>query len=219
MTVPVDFAYRIPDIFTDIEAAPLLCAGAIGYRSLRLTGLKDGQNLGLTGFGASGHLVLKMVRHRYPNSNVFVFARSEEEQAFSRTLGAVWAGGTEVESPEKLHCIIDTTPVWEPIVEALKNLRPGGRLVINAIRKEEVDKECLLQLKYPDHLWLEKEIKSVANVSRRDVQEFLELAAKIPIEPEVEIFALEDANRALIELKQKRVRGAKVISIPELNVK
>ena len=148
MTVPEGFAYRIPDGFSDAEAAPLLCAGAVGYRSLRLTGLKDGQNIGLTGFGASGHLVLKMVRYRYPNANVFVFARSAKQRAFARELGAVWAGDTAEVSPEKLNCIIDTTPVWKPIVEALKNLAPGGRLVINAIRKEEVDKDYLLRIDY-----------------------------------------------------------------------
>ena len=108
MTAPQDFAYHIPAVFSDVKAAPLLCAGAIGYRSLRLGGLKDGQNLGLTGFGASGHLMLKMVRHKYPHSQVFVFARSGEEQAFARELGATWVGNTEEESPEKLHCIIDT---------------------------------------------------------------------------------------------------------------
>jgi len=213
MTVLEDFAYSIPDVFSDSEAAPLLCAGAIGYRSLRLCGLKDGQNLGLTGFGASAHIVLKMARHQYPNSKVFVFARSEKERAFAKELGAVWTGDTEEESPEKLDCIIDTTPVWKPVVEALKNLEPGGRLVINAIRKEEVDKEYLLRLDYPTHLWLEKEIKSVANVARRDVREFLALAAEIPIKPEVQEFALEEANEALVELKTRKIRGAKVLRI------
>jgi len=213
MTVLEDFAYSIPDVFSDSEAAPLLCAGAIGYRSLRLCGLKDGQNLGLTGFGASAHIVLKMARHQYPNSKVFVFARSEKERMFAKELGAVWTGDTEEESPEKLDCIIDTTPVWKPVVEALKNLEPGGRLVINAIRKEEVDKEYLLRLDYPTHLWLEKEIKSVANVARRDVREFLELAAEIPIKPEVQEFALEEANEALVELKTRKIRGAKVLRI------
>ncbi|MEE9418166.1 MAG: alcohol dehydrogenase catalytic domain-containing protein, partial [Desulfatiglandaceae bacterium] len=115
MVVPEDFAHRIPEVFSDSEAAPLLCAGAIGYRSLRLTGIEDGQNLGLTGFGASAHLVLKMARHRYPRSKVFVFARSERERNFAKELGAVWAGDTEEESPEKLDCIIDTTPVWKPV--------------------------------------------------------------------------------------------------------
>ncbi|MGP0064281.1 MAG: zinc-dependent alcohol dehydrogenase family protein [Isosphaeraceae bacterium] len=213
MTVPESFAHRIPDNFSDAEAAPLLCAGAIGYRSLRLTGLRDGQNLGLTGFGASAHLVLKMVRHRYPRSRVFVFARAEVERAFARELGAAWAGDTVDASPEKLHSIIDTTPAWTPIVEALENLEPGGRLVINAIRKEDRDKDALLRLDYPAHLWREKEIKSVANVARADVREFLQLAAEIPIAPEVREYALEDANRALVELKAGEVRGAKVLRI------
>jgi alcohol dehydrogenase, propanol-preferring len=213
MTVPEAFAHPIPDAFTDAEAAPLLCAGAIGYRSLRLTGLRDGQDLGLTGFGASAHLVLKMVRHRYPHSRVFVFARAEAERAFARELGATWAGDTADLAPERLHAIIDTTPAWTPIVEALKNLEPGGRLVINAIRKEDRDKDALLGLDYPDHLWLEKEIKSVANVTRADVREFLQLAAEIPIKPELQEYALEDANRALVELKAGKVRGAKVLMV------
>ena len=213
MTVLEDFAYSIPDAFSDLEAAPLLCAGAIGYRSLRLTGLKDGQSLALTGFGASAHLVLMMAKHKYPKSKVFVFARNEKERHFAKELGAVWAGDTEEESPEKLECIIDTTPVWKPVVEALKNLERGGRLVINAIRKEKVDKEYLLRLDYPTHLWLEKEIKSVANVARSDVSEFLELAAEIPIQPEFQEFPLEGANEALVELKTRKIRGAKVLRI------
>ena len=212
-TVKEDFAFRIPDVFTDSQAAPLLCAGAIGYRSFRLSGLQNGQNLGLTGFGASGHLVLKMVKHKYPESKVFVFARSEKERDFARELGAVWAGDTEEKSPEKLHSIIDTTPAWKPVVEALKNLKKGGRLVINAIRKEEFDKDYLLRLDYPRHLWLEKEIKSVANVARRDVSEFLQIAAEIPFQPEVQEYALKEANTALIELKERKIRGAKVLKI------
>ena len=212
-TVHQDFAYPISDVFTDAQAAPLLCAGAIGYRSLRLTGMKNGQNLGLTGFGASGHLVLKLVRHRFPDSSVYVFARNPKEQQFARELGAVWAGDTAQKAPVDLDCIIDTTPVWKPVVEALKNLKPGGRLVINAIRKEQVDKEELLRLDYPLHLWMEKEIKSVANVARRDVSEFLKIAAEIPFLPEVQQYALEDANTALVELKKGRIRGAKVLKV------
>jgi propanol-preferring alcohol dehydrogenase len=213
MTVPEGFAYPIPEAFTDAEAAPLLCAGAVGYRSLRLTNIQDGQSLGLTGFGASGHLVLKMVRHQYPKMRVYVFARSKEEQTFARELGASWAGDTADRALELLDAVIDTTPVWSPIVAALGNLKPGGRLVINAIRKEETDKEALLALDYAKHLWMEKEIKSVANVTRRDVAEFLQLAARIPIKPEVQEYALEDANRALLELKQRRIRGAKVLRV------
>jgi len=213
LKVPENFAYKIPEMFTDSEAAPLLCAGAVGYRSLRLTELRDGQNLGLTGFGASGHLVIRMAKHMFPNSNVYVFARSKEEREFSKQLGAIWAGNTEDRAPQKLDAIIDTTPVWKPIVEALKNLNTEGRLVINAIRKEEVDKNYLLNLDYSQHLWMEKEIKSVANVSRRDVIEFLELAARIPIKPEIEEYALEDVNKALIELKEGKIKGAKVLVI------
>ena len=215
MTVGEDFAYPIPEVLTDVEAAPLLCAGAIGYRSLNLSNLRDGGRLGLTGFGASGHLVLKMVGHRFPNSRVFVFARSEKERAFALALGASWAGDTEDESPHKLDAIIDTTPVWKPVVEGLKNLKPGGRLVINAIRKEDVDKEYLLRLDYPAHLWMEKEIKSVANVTRADVSEFLQLAGEIPIKPELQEYPLEDANLALNELKGRKIRGAKVLKIGE----
>ncbi|SEL98753.1 alcohol dehydrogenase, propanol-preferring [Syntrophus gentianae] len=211
MVVPESFAIPIPELFSDIEAAPLLCAGAIGYRSLRLTGLEDGQNLGLTGFGASAHLVLKMVRQRYPSTDVYVFARSAREQDFARQLGAVWAGDTTESSPRKLAAIIDTTPAWKPIVEALRNLEKGGRLVINAIRKEESDKSELLNLDYPDHLWLEKEIKSVANVTRQDIREFLALAAEIPLHPETQEYELHDANRALAELKEGKVRGGKVL--------
>jgi propanol-preferring alcohol dehydrogenase len=213
MTVPEGFAHPIPSAFTEAEAAPLLCAGAIGYRSLELTGLEDGLKLGLTGFGASGHLVLKLARHRFPNSEVCVFARSEKEREFARSLGAVWAGDTRDEPPAKLDCIIDTTPVWSPVVEALKHLAPGGRLVINAIRKESVDQRALLDLDYARDLWLEKEIKSVANVTRRDVSEFLRIASEIPLKPEVEEIPLEEANRAIAGLKRGDIRGAKVLRI------
>lgn len=213
MTAPSAFIHPIPEVFTDAEAAPLLCAGAIGYRSLRLAGLSDGRNLGLTGFGASAHLVLKSVRHLFPQARTFVFARNERERAFARELGAAWAGATDEAPPAKLDAVIDTTPAWKPVVEALKHLIPGGRLVINAIRKEEKDKAELLGLDYPGQLWLEKEIKSVANVTRRDIAEFLELAAEIPLRPDVEEFPLAEANRALAELKAGKIRGAKVLRV------
>ncbi len=208
-----DYAFPIPDIFTDSEAAPLLCAGAVGYRSLRLAGIGDGQSLGLTGFGASGHLVLKMARHLYPNSGIYVFTRSASEREFAVALGAVWAGDTEELPPVMLDAIIDTTPAWKPVLAALENLNPGGRLVINAIRKEDADKDYLLRLDYTAHLWMEKEIKSVANVSRRDVSEFFLLAAAAGIKPEVEEYPLEDANRALLDLKAGKIKGAKVLAI------
>ena len=215
MTVPERYAYPIPAPLSDIEAAPLLCAGAVGYRSLKLAGLKDGERLGLTGFGGSAHLVLQLARHLYPNSEINVFARDMAARDFATQLGAVWAGDTADRAPARLHAIIDTTPAWKPVVEAMANLRPGGRLVINAIRKEDRDKDYLLKLNYHDHLWLEKEIKSVANVTPRDIAEFLPLAAEIPIRPEVETYSLEDANRALISLKRGPVRGAKVLVVAD----
>lgn len=213
ITVKEGFAYPIPEVFSEAEAAPLLCAGAIGYRSLRLSGLEDGQNLGLFGFGASAHLVLKMAKHRYPGCRIYAFSVSEGERAFARELGADWVGDIGETAPQELDCAIDTTPVWRPVTEALRNLRPGGRLVINAIRKEEVDKLSLAQIDYSSHLWLEKEVKSVANVTRSDVNAFLELAAQIPLRPEVQEYPLEEANRALGDLKARKIRGAKVLRI------
>lgn len=213
MTIKETFAYVVPDLFSDVQAAPLLCAGAIGYRSIRLSGLQDGQILGLTGFGASAHLVLMMVRYKYPNATIFVFARSERERAFAYELGALWTGDTTDCPPEKADCIIDTTPAYKPVVEALKNLKNGGKLIINAIGKENMDKDYLLKIDYQKHLWMEKEIKSVANVVRQDITEFLSIAAQIPIVPEVETFELKEANRAIMEIKEKKIRGAKVLKI------
>lgn len=211
MIVHEKFAYIIPEIFSDAEAAPLLCAGAIGYRSLQLTNLSNGQTLGLSGFGASGHLVLKMARYLYADSKIIVFARSKHEQDFAGSLGAVWAGEIDDNPPYKADAIIDTTPVWNTIVKSLGHLKAGGRLVINAIRKESADKDKLLNLSYHDHLWMEREIKSVANITRHDVEEFLQLAAKIPIKPEIEIYPFAQANQALHDLKHKHVQGAKVL--------
>jgi propanol-preferring alcohol dehydrogenase len=211
--VQEDFAYPIPDEFTDVKAAPLLCAGVIGYRALRLSGMADGKVLGLYGFGASAHIVIQVAKHKYPNGRVFVFTRphQKEHQDLARKLGADWIGATGDTSPEKLDCAIDFTPVGEPVREALRNLQRGGRVVINAIRKMTPVPE----LDYAEHLWHEKEVKSVANVTRRDVQEFLPLAAEIPIVPETQEFKLEEANEALILLKEGRMRGAEVLKIPE----
>jgi len=213
MTVPEDYAYPIPAVFSDAQAAPLLCAGAVGWRALKLCELADGEPLGLTGFGGSAHIVLQIARQRYPNSPVYVFARDAAAGDFAKELGAVWAGDTTERAPEPLQAIIDTTPAWLPVVEALANLRPGGRLVVNAIRKEDGDKRCLLDLSYHEHLWMEREIKSVANVTHQDIAEFLPLAAEIPIQPETTTYRLEEANRALVELKRGGVRGAKVLLV------
>lgn len=211
--VRADFAHSIPESFSDAEAAPLLCAGAVGYRALRLANLRDGQSLGLMGFGGSNHLVLKMARHKYPKSDVFVFSRNAEEREFAKSLGAVWTGAIDETPPQELNAVIDTTPVWRPIVEALKHLSPGGRLVVNGIRKEEADKEVLMKLDYATQLWMEKEIKSVANVTRQDVREFLSLATEAGIKPEFQEYDLKDANTALLEMKQGKIRGSKVLRV------
>lgn len=211
MLAPAAFVHPIPDIFTDAEAAPLLCAGAVGYRSIRLACLQSGAPLGLTGFGASAHLVLSVVQHLHPQLPIYVFARKEKERQFARELGAAWAGDIDEQPPQLLQAIIDTTPVWKPVVKAMPRLEPGGRLVINAIRKENSDRALLAEIDYPRDLWLEKSIQSVANVSRADVREFLSLAAEIPLRPTFEEFPLADANRALQELKAGKIRGAKVL--------
>ena len=225
MTIAEAFAHAIPDALGDAAAAPLLCAGAIGYRSLRLAGLdRDRHRLGLTGFGASGHLVLRMARRLHPEATVCVFARSERERSFARELGAEWTGDTGEAPPEPLDAVIDTTPAWKPVLAALRHLVPGGRLVINAIRKTDADRDELRHLDYARELWMEKEIKSVANITRRDVREFLELASRPPasggagadtgsLAPVVEEYALEEANRALRELAQGGIRGAKVLRV------
>jgi len=213
MTVNENYAYPIPHLFSDEEAAPLLCAGAIGYRALRLCALQNGDRLGLSGFGGSAHIVLQLARHLYPKSEIYVFARDAESRKFATELGADWAGAIESRSPAMLNAIIDTTPAWTPLVSALANLAPGGRLVINAIRKEDADKSALLKLSYHEHLWMEREIKSVANITRQDIAEFLPLAAEIPIRPEIRVYALADANEALVSLKRESVRGAKVLKI------
>jgi len=213
MTVPETYAYPIPVEFSDTVAAPLLCAGSVGYRALRLAGITDGQVLGLTGFGGSGHLVLQLAKHLYPSSPVLVFARSAREREFALELGADWSGETESEAPAAPHAIIDTTPAWKPVLAALERLRPGGRLVINAIRKESADRDLMAGIRYEDHLWHEKEIKTVANVTHQDIAEFLPIAASVPLQVEVQTYPLESANVALRELRAGHIRGAKVLKI------
>ncbi len=211
MTADENFVFRIPDFFRDAEAAPLLCAGAIGFRSLSLCNLRSGMNLGMTGFGASAHQVLKLVKYLHPNMQIYVFARSEAERNFALEQGCSWTGDTKDRPPVELDCMIDTTPVWTTVVEALDCLKPGGRLVINAIRKEDGDKDYLLNLDYSKHLWLEKEIKTVANVTRRDVEECIRLAAEMAFKPEIQEYTFEDANHAIMDIRNKSIRGAKVL--------
>ena len=218
MVISEDYAHKIPDKLIDFtHIAPLLCSGVVGYRSLKLTGMEDDKNIGLYGFGSANHLVIQMVNFLFPNAGKFVISRNPAERQLAKKLGADWVGDIEDTTPEKLDCIIDTTPVWKPILFALENLEKGGRLVINLIRKEDEDKEHLLKLDYPKHLWLEKEIKTVANVTMKDGEEFLTIAAQMQIKPEVQIYDLAEANKALVELKGSKFTGSKVLRIAKEN--
>jgi propanol-preferring alcohol dehydrogenase len=209
MVVSEGYAYLIPQKFSDSQAAPLLCAGAIGYRDLALSGIQRGQTLGLFGFGASAHIVIQVAK--YWGGEVFVFTRSEEHRELAKKLGASWTGGPEDQPPRKLNCAIDFTPAGETVVNALSVLEKGGRLILAVIRK----KNPIPSMDYSKHLWDEKEIKSVANITRKDAEDFLSLAAEIPVIPEVEEFQLAGANEALILLKQGRIQGSGVLRMPD----
>ena len=208
-----NYAAIIPEGFTDEEASPLLCAGAVGYRALKLSGIKNGMNLGFLGFGASNHLVLKIAKAVFPDSKFFVFARSENERKLALRLGSYWSGDIKDIPPEELNAVIDTTPVWMPVTEIMKNIKPGGRLVINNIRKEDFDKDYILNIDYARDLWMEREIKSVANVAFADIKEVLEIAARFNIKPEFQLYDLKEANTALYEVKNKKIEGAKVLKV------
>ena len=210
---PAAFVHTIPDDLSDIDAAPLMCAGAVGHRALELSEPANGQALGFTGFGASAHLVLQMAKYRFPDSRFYVFARDPEDRKLAQTLGAVWTGTADARPPEWLDAIIDTTPAWTPVVQAMQRLKPGGRLIINAISKEDTDRSALQQLDYARDLWMEKGIRSVANVTRKDVREALMWAAEADVRPQITVYPLEDANRALADLKAGRGRGARVLTI------
>ena len=209
MVISEDFAYHLPANFSGAQAAPLLCAGVIGYRALRLAEITDGQTIGLFGFGACAHIVIQIIKHKFPNSKVFVFTKTAEHAELAKSLGAIWTGRSGDRPPAKLNKVMDFTPAGECIRDALAVLDKGGRLIINAIRKET----AVPKMNYTEHLWLEKEIKSVANVTRRDAEEFLPLAAQIPIVPSVEEFPLSQANEVLIRLKLSKLRAAGVLRV------
>jgi alcohol dehydrogenase, propanol-preferring len=214
MVIPEDSAHKIPENLGDLlNIAPLMCSGVVGYRSLKLSGMENGKMLGLYGFGSAHHLVLQMANYLYPDSKKFVMTRNAKERKLAIKLDADWAGDLEDDTPEKPDCIIDTTPVWKTVLFALKNLESGGRLILNLIRKENSDKNILLELNYEKHLWQEKEIKSTANVTKKDGEEFLAIASEMKIKPEISLYELKDANKALVDLKNAKFVGSKVLKI------
>jgi propanol-preferring alcohol dehydrogenase len=198
-----DFALRLPDGFDDLSAAPLLCGGVIGYRSLKVSRIAPGQRLGLYGFGASATLAIQVARHW--NCRVFVCTRSPAERERARSLGAEWAGGYDEPPPEPLDAVVTFAPSGDVVVAALRALDRGGTVAINAIHLDRVP-----EFPYRD-LWWERSLRSVANFTRDDAREFLQLAAAIPIRAEREIHPLGDANLALQRLARGEVRGAAVL--------
>ena len=205
MTARADFVFAIPTRFTDVDAAPLLCGGVIGYRSLRLSGVEPGGAIGLYGFGASALLTLQVARHW--GCEVYVTTRSRTEQARALEIGAAWAGSYHAPPPVTLDAAITFAPAGFVVVEALKAIRPGGTVAINAIHLDTIPE-------FPyDLLWQERSIRSVANFTRADAEAFLALAAEIPITPTVDVYPMADANIALDRLKRGEVNGAAVLTM------
>ncbi len=203
LTARADFAFALPKAFDDLAVAPLLCGGVIGYRSLKVSGIQPGGRLGLYGFGASALLTMQVARHR--GCDVFVATRSAREQERARQLGAAWAGGYDEAPPAPLDAAITFAPAGDVVVRALKAVDRGGTVAINAIHLDRVP-----EFSY-DLLWLERSIRSVANFTRADAREFLELAAAIPIRTVVDEFRLDQANLALQRLAVGEVSGAAVL--------
>ena len=204
--VRADFALHLPEAFSDLDAAPLLCGGVIGYRALRISGVRPGQRLGLFGFGASALLALQIAVHW--GCRVYVCTRSEAERRRALAMGARWAGGYDETPSEPLDAAVTFAPVGSVVIAALKALDRGGTVAVNAIHLDEVPRFSY------DDLWWERTIRSVANFTREDARQLLDLASSIPIRPSFDVYALEDANLALERLKGGLVDGAAVLRMP-----
>jgi len=204
--VSQDFAYPIPKGFSDVEAAPLLCAGVIGFRALRLSEIERGGRLGLFGFGTSAHIVIQIAK--YWSCQVYVFTRGEEHRKLARDLGAVWAGGAEDSPPTKMQSAIIFAPAGKLVLDALRVLEKGGTLALAGIYMTPIP-----EMDYQEHLYYEKTVRSVANSTRKDAEDLLKLAGEIPIRAEVQEFPLEEANRSLLLLKQGKIQGAGVLRV------
>ena len=207
IVAPEDFIYAIPAGFPDEQAAPLLCAGIIGFRSLRLSGIKAGGRLGFYGFGAAAHVAIQVARHW--NVEAFASTRDVRHQKLALELGAAWAGGTYDEPPKRLDAAIVFAPAGEIVPAALKALKKGGALILGGIHMSPIP-----SFSY-DLLYQERVIRSVANNTRQDGEDFLRVAAEIPIRTHIQIFPLAEANRALNALKNDAIPGAAVLRIGE----
>jgi propanol-preferring alcohol dehydrogenase len=206
VVVPQDFAYSIPDRFTDIAAAPLLCAGIIGYRALKLSQIKPGQRLGMYGFGGSAHVTIQVARHW--GCEVYAFTRSAGHQELARELGAAWVGRAEDTPPAKLHGAVIFAPAGKLVTEALRVLERGGTVALAGVTMSPIP-----EIDYDRLLYWERGVRSVANFTRQDAQELLQVAAEIPIETSVQTFPLEEANEALLALKRSQIDGTGVLMI------
>jgi alcohol dehydrogenase, propanol-preferring len=205
LVAPEDFVYSLPENLPPEQAAPLLCAGIIGYRCLRLSGVKAGARLGLYGFGAAGHVAIQVARHW--GVEVYASSRDLRHQTLAKELGAVWTGGALDEPPQKLDAAIVFAPAGEIVPAALASLKKGGRLILGGIHMSDIP-----SFSY-NLLYQERAIRSVANNKREDGREFLRLAAEIPVRTQVQVYPLAEANRALNELKNDGIRGAAVLRI------
>lgn len=205
--VHADFAHPIPDGFPDIQAAPLLCAGVIGYRSLRLSEIRPGQRLGLYGFGASAHIAIQVARHW--DCEVYVFTRSKNHREHALELGAVWTGSAMDDPPASMDSSIIFAPAGEIVLDALRVLRKGGTVAINAVYMTPIP-----EMQY-DLIYSERTVRSVANCARRDAEELLKLAKEIPLRTDVEVYSLSTANEVLGRMKQSQIRGAAVLTVQE----
>jgi propanol-preferring alcohol dehydrogenase len=206
MIVGQDFAYRLPAGMSDTDAAPLLCAGIIGYRALRLSGIRPGQRLGLYGFGASAHVTIQIAR--YWGCSVYVFTRSGGHRRLARELGAAWAGDARDTPPATVHGSIIFAPAGWLVLEALRVLERGGTVAVAGVTMTPVP-----EVDYDDLLYWERGVRSVANFTRQDATELLDLAAEIPVRTRLRLYALEEANRALLALKRSEIDGAGVLAV------
>lgn len=201
-----DFAFRLPESLDDLHAAPLLCAGIIGFRSLRVADVQAGDRVGLFGFGASAHLAIAVLR--FWRCEVYVSTRGESHRELARSLGAAWVGDEKEKPPAELDRAITFAPSGDVVVNALASLRKGGVVAINAIHLDRMP-----EFDYDELLWGERQLRSVANMTRADARDFLEIAAKIGLRPRATVFSLDQVNEALLAVKRDAVDGAAVVRI------